>query len=225
MCIWVSAATIEFEPYDWQSVQPAPVIGVDEVGRGCLAGPVYAAAVILDPSKNLTLITDSKTISEKRREELFLRIMEDHQVGVGFATVEEIAQINILHASLLAMARAVEALKVNGGHLLVDGNQRVPQLRHLKQTTLIKGDLRATPIAAASIVAKVTRDRKCVELSKVFPQYGFHIHKGYGTPAHKEAIARYGPCLEHRLTFAGVKEYVVQIQRPTQSTTQSSRPV
>ncbi len=198
---------------DWQKFSPRPIIGVDEVGRGCLAGPVYAGAVIIDESASFELYTDSKLLSEKRREKLYEHIKLHHRHAVGFATVEEISRLNILQASLLAMKRAIVALGVKDGHVLVDGNQRIPNLpASFLQTPIVKGDLRASPIAAASILAKVTRDRIMKDLDKDFPQYGFASHKGYSTKDHKEAIAQHGPIEWHRPTFAGVKEYL----RPNQ---------
>ncbi|MEN0058667.1 MAG: ribonuclease HII [Bdellovibrio sp.] len=199
---------LEFPEIKWTEFSPAPVIGVDEVGRGCLAGPVYAAAVIFRSSAVQDLVTDSKLLSEARREELAELILREHQVGIGSASVEEIEQINILNASLLAMKRAVEMLGVQGGHVLVDGNKEIPHLAGFRQTTVIKGDLRVAPISAASIVAKVARDRLMKEWGVKYPLYGFEVHKGYSTPAHKKNIAAHGPCILHRKTFAGVKEYL-----------------
>ncbi len=198
----------EFPKIEWREFSPSPIIGVDEVGRGCLAGPVYAAAVIFRSDELADLVTDSKLISEKRRDELAEQILAHHHVGIGHATVEEIDEINILNASLLAMKRAVEALGVKTGHVLVDGNKKIPNLLGFQQTTVVKGDLRVAPISAASIVAKVTRDRLMKELGAQFPHYGFELHKGYSTPVHKESIVQNGPCIWHRRTFAGVKEYV-----------------
>lgn len=198
----------EYPKVDWRAYSPTPVIGVDEVGRGCLAGPVYAAAVIFKSDALSDDVTDSKLISEERREELAELILKEHQVGIGYATVEEIDQINILQASLLAMKRAIEQLGVSGGHVLIDGNMKIPGLEGFEQTTLVKGDLRVAPISAASIVAKVARDRLMKELGKKYPNYGFEVHKGYSTPAHMESISTHGPCLVHRKSFAGVKEYL-----------------
>lgn len=197
-----------FEKIDWREFSPAPIIGVDEVGRGCLAGPVYAAAVIFRSDLLSDLVTDSKLLSEKRREELAEQILKEHYVGIGSASVEEIDQINILNAALLAMKRAVEQLGVVSGHILVDGNKKIPNLPGFAQTTIVKGDLRAAPISAASIVAKVTRDRLMKELGAQYPVYGFEVHKGYATPTHKQGILTHGPCIEHRTTFAGVKEFL-----------------
>ncbi len=205
---------IQFEKVDWKTFSPVPVVGVDEVGRGCLAGPVYAAAVCLKDDSLVTSLTDSKLLSEKKREEMMPLILEHHWTGLGFASVEEIDSINILQASLLAMKRAVEnlekAMGCKTGHLLVDGNLKVPGLM-MKQTTLVKGDLRCAPISAASIVAKVTRDRLMKDLGKQYPQYGFEGHKGYAAPTHKKAIEEIGPCIHHRRSFAGVKEHLARL--------------
>jgi len=202
---------ISLEPVDWKTFSPAPVVGVDEVGRGCLAGPVYAAAACLRSDVLVEQLTDSKLLSEKRREILAPQILEQHWVGIAFATVEEIDEINIFQASLLAMKRAVLELEKKmgqvAGHVLVDGSFRVPGLARV-QTPLIKGDLRCAPISAASIVAKVTRDHLMKEYGEKFPQYGFEKHKGYASPTHKKAIQISGPCLLHRRTFSGVKEYL-----------------
>lgn len=202
-----------FDPIDWRSFSsddPAHlVIGVDEVGRGCLAGPVYAAAVSFNSDILSDLVTDSKLISEKRRNELAKEILAHHQVGLGFATVEEIDELNILQASLLAMKRAVETLGASQGHLLIDGNKKIPGMsKSFLQTTIVKGDLRVALISAASIVAKVTRDNLMKELGLQYPHYGFEVHKGYSTVIHKTSIAAHGPCIVHRKSFSGVKEYL-----------------
>jgi len=191
---------------NWTKFQPAPVIGVDEVGRGCLAGPVVAAAVVLAQPSRRKSFFDSKTINETRREELAERIVREHLWCVAFATVEEIDRLNILQASLLAMRRAVCGLKLEGGHVLVDGKFTIPQLSGFSQTPLIKGDSRAEPISAASIVAKVARDQFMKELALRIPGYGFEIHKGYGTPKHLAALAELGACGFHRRSFAGIGE-------------------
>ncbi len=210
------------DKYDWRSLDTDwPVVGVDEVGRGCLAGPVYAGAVLLNQDKPWSHYTDSKKLSAERRECLSSQIYKDHWVGIGSAHVDEIMKYNILQASLLAMKRAVinlcDLLGLRKVHLLIDGNQILPgfslstkinnQLWSFKQTSLVKGDLRAEPVAAASIVAKVTRDRLLTELSQKYPGYGLDIHKGYATAAHRKAIAQLGPSDIHRLSFAGVKEH------------------
>lgn len=196
-----------FEPFLWRDLQPQPVIGVDEVGRGCLAGPVYAAAVILPPYFDTKGLTDSKLLSEKARETLSIQIHAHCLVGLGFATVQEIDEINILQASLLAMRRAIERLKQQTAYVIVDGNQKVPGIG-FQQTTVIKGDLRAEPIAAASIVAKVYRDRLMKEMGEQHPGYGFENHKGYATGDHRRAIESLGPLPVHRHSFSGVKEYI-----------------
>ncbi len=205
---------VEYELVDWKTFSPGPVVGVDEVGRGCLAGPVYASAVCLKSDHLADQLTDSKLLSEKRREELMPMILDHHWVGIGFATVEEIDELNIFHASMLAMKRAVENLekemKMPTGHLLVDGSFKVPGLT-CQQTALVKGDLRCAAISAASIVAKVTRDRLMKELAQKYPHYGFEAHKGYASPVHRKAISDVGPCLVHRKTFAGVKEHLARL--------------
>ncbi|WP_291516568.1 ribonuclease HII [Bdellovibrio sp. ArHS] len=201
----------EYPKVNWREFFPEPVIGVDEVGRGCLAGPVYAAAVIFKSDALAEDVTDSKLLSEERREELATLIHNEHHVGIGFATVEEIDEMNILRASLLAMKRAVEALGVKGGHVLIDGNMKIPGLEGFEQTTMVKGDLRVAPISAASIVAKVTRDRLMKQLGEKYPLYGFEVHKGYSTPVHKDSIVAHGPCRVHRKSFAGVKEHLADL--------------
>lgn len=203
------------EPIDWRSFCTADsdykIIGVDEVGRGCLAGPVYASAVSFNSDFLSDLVTDSKLLSEKRRTELATEIQKYHNVGIGFATVEEIDELNILQASLLAMKRAVESLGLNRGHLLIDGNQKIPNMpSQFRQTTVVKGDLRVSLISAASIVAKVTRDELMKNLGVEFPHYGFEAHKGYSTAVHKKSIAEHGPCIWHRKSFSGVKEFIVR---------------
>jgi ribonuclease HII len=202
------ATAKDFPKIEWSKFSPAPIIGVDEVGRGCLAGPVFAAAVIFQSEDLVDLVTDSKLISEIRREEMAEQIMALHLVGIGSASVQEIDEMNILNASLLAMKRAVLNLKVKSGHVLVDGNKMIPGLAKFEQTTIVKGDLRVAPISAASIVAKVTRDRLMKDLGVEFPHYGFEVHKGYSTAVHMQSIIEHKPCLHHRRTFAGVKEYV-----------------
>lgn len=196
-----------FEPFLWRDIS-GTVIGVDEVGRGCLAGPVFAAAVILPPSVGHYPYTDSKKISEKQRNIWSEEIKANYIWSVAFATVEEIDEINILNASLLAMKRAVLALNHPGSHVLVDGNHKIKNLEGYQQTTVIKGDLRASPIAAASIVAKVARDEHIKKMDTVYPGYEFAKHKGYATSLHKEVIKDKGPSPIHRLSFKGVREFV-----------------
>lgn len=195
-----------------QNLKESIIIGVDEAGRGCLAGPVFAGAVILQSENQLEKIRDSKTLSENQREEIFAHIVASHRVGIGFATVGEITQFNILNAALMAMKRAVENLNLSAEelldcHVLVDGNQKIRNFS-LPQTPIIKGDQKVKAISAASIVAKVMRDRVLRELDKEYPKYGYAEHKGYATELHRGAIKKYGPTEHHRPTFAGVKEFL-----------------
>ncbi len=182
------------------------VAGVDEVGRGPWAGPVYAAAAILDTRalarSGLASLDDSKKLSEARRESLFERLSESAIVGIGLCSVEEIDRINILQASLLAMKRAVAALPVQPHYVLVDGN-KAPDLA-CPCETIVEGDARSYSIAAASIVAKVTRDRVMVELAKSFPGYAWESNKGYGTAAHRAGLDRFGVSEHHRRSFAPI---------------------
>lgn len=177
------------------------VCGVDEAGRGPLAGPVYAAAVVLSPDRPIEGLNDSKKLSEKKREALYDLIIERAEsYCIASASVEEIEKYNILGATYLAMTRAVQGLSVQPQLALIDGNRIPPQLNGRAQT-VIKGDAQSESIAAASILAKVTRDRLLVELDARYPQYGFAAHKGYGTAAHTAALLEYGPCPEHRPSF------------------------
>lgn len=177
------------------------VCGVDEAGRGPLAGPVYAAAVILSPDRPIEGLNDSKKLSEKKREALFDVIVDcAESYCVASASVEEIEQYNILGATYLAMTRAVHGLSVKPQLALIDGNRIPPQLGVAAQT-VVKGDAQSESIAAASILAKVTRDRLLIEMDTQYPQYGFAVHKGYGTAAHTAALKEYGPCPEHRPSF------------------------
>ncbi len=176
------------------------VCGIDEAGRGPLAGPVCAAAVILPPDCDIPGLNDSKKLSEKKRETLFPVIQEKALAfGIGWATAEEIDRVNILQATFLAMARAVEALPAPADYALVDGN-RMPPLP-IPGETIVKGDATSASIAAASILAKVSRDRLLRQLDEEHPEYGFAKHKGYGTKAHYEAIRKYGLLPEHRRSF------------------------
>lgn len=181
------------------------VAGVDEVGRGALAGPVVAAAVVLDPERVPLGLDDSKRLTAKRREELAAEI-ELTAICWRVARVEadEIDRINILRASLLAMRVALDALSLDVDHVLVDGNVRIPDWAR-SQATVIGGDALSASIAAASIVAKVARDRLMREHEATWPGYGFGVHVGYGTKAHREAIGRLGPCPLHRRSFRGVE--------------------
>ena len=176
------------------------VCGVDEAGRGPLAGPVCAAAVILPAGLVIEGVNDSKKLSEKKREELFPVICEKALAyGIGWADEREIDEINILQATYRAMKRAVESLPLTADYALIDGN-RMPPLA-IPGTTIIKGDALSMSIAAASILAKVRRDRVMVQFSREYPQYGFEQHKGYGTAAHVQALREYGPCPLHRQSF------------------------
>jgi ribonuclease HII len=187
-----------------ESACPAPVCGVDEAGRGPWAGPVSAGAVILDPDRVPKGLNDSKKLSAKQREDLELEIKDKAVAwGVGFASVEEIAELNILHASGLAMRRAIGELAVTPVFALVDGNYRFKLPCPVK--TVIKGDGISSSIAAASILAKVARDRLMREMDGLYPGYGFAAHKGYHAPIHVEALRTLGPCEIHRMGWAPVK--------------------
>jgi ribonuclease HII len=177
------------------------ICGVDEAGRGPLMGPVCAAAVILPEGVELEGVNDSKKLSEKKREALFEVIKEKALAySVAFASVEEIEEVNILNATYLAMNRAIEGLKLSADYALIDGN-RVPKDIKIDCETVVKGDAKSLSIAAASILAKVSRDRLVLEYDKELPEYGFAAHKGYGTAAHIEAIKKYGPSKYHRPAF------------------------
>ncbi len=181
--------------------------GLDEAGRGPLAGPVVAAAVVVPPSFSVQGVTDSKQLSEKKRNDLFDKIfIHADAVGVGMADEKEIDHLNILRASLLAMERAVENLSAVPDHLLIDGTFQIAS--DISQTAIPKGDARSISIAAASIIAKVTRDRLMMVYHSEYPLYGFDRHKGYPTQAHREAIKTHGCCPIHRRSFKGVKEYL-----------------
>jgi len=188
------------------------IAGIDEAGRGPLAGPVVSAAVILPHDFLCEGVNDSKKLSEKKRDALFPKIMETAvAVATGIASHHEIDEINILRASLLSMKRAVENLSILPGSpvpdfLLIDGKFILDMNIH--QSAIIKGDSRSISIAAASIIAKVTRDAIMKELHELYPAYGFIRHKGYPTKEHKEAILRHGPCPVHRLTFRGIKAVI-----------------
>lgn len=176
------------------------ICGVDEAGRGPLAGPVCAAAVILPPNIDIPGLDDSKKLSDKRRRELF-PVIKDSAIayGIAFADEKEIDQINILQATYLAMERAIAQLSVKPQLALIDGNRSKDF--GLPLETVVHGDSRSASIAAASILAKVTRDDFMLQMAQDYPQYGFDIHKGYGTKAHYTALAEHGPCPIHRMTF------------------------
>lgn len=183
------------------------IAGVDEVGRGPLAGPVLASAVILDPMRPIPGIKDSKQLTEKQREKLFPLIQENVLAcGIGRAEVEEIDGLNILQATLLAMQRAIEQLSIAPEHIFVDGIH-LPKIS-LPMTAVIKGDQTIPEISAASIVAKVTRDREMRIMDAKYPGYGFAKHKGYGTPEHLKNLQILGPTEIHRKSFMPVKSLV-----------------
>ena len=182
------------------------VCGIDEAGRGPLAGPVCAAAVILPPDLDFEGVNDSKKLSEKKREKLYDEITEKAvSWSVAFASVNEIEEHNILGATYIAMQRAVESLKIPADFALIDGNKTPPSLK-IPSLTVIKGDSKSLSIAAASIIAKVTRDRLLLEYDAIYPQYKFSQHKGYGTKVHIEAIREFGPCDIHRPSF--IKNFI-----------------
>ncbi|MCG5073577.1 ribonuclease HII [Paraburkholderia tagetis] len=181
------------------------ICGVDEAGRGPLAGPVVAAAVILDPARPIRGLNDSKMLTAQAREKLYDRIVERSLAwSVASASVEEIDTLNILHATMLAMRRAVEGLSVAPTLAKIDGN-RCPVMP-VRSEAVIGGDALVPSISAASIIAKVTRDRMLTQLHETFPHYGFDAHAGYGTPQHLAALREHGPCEHHRRSFAPVRE-------------------
>jgi ribonuclease HII len=187
----------------------APVAGVDEVGRGPLAGPVTAAAVILDPARIPQGLGDSKALSSTKRERLFAEIMGSAQVSVAHATVEEIDALNILRASQMAMERAVAGLAIPPAHVLVDGNL-IPAGLQGRAEAIVKGDAKSLSIAAASIIAKVTRDRIMVDLAQQHPGYGWEINAGYPTKQHLEALLNLGVTPWHRRSFRPVHNILYQ---------------
>ena len=176
------------------------ICGVDEAGRGPLAGPVYAAAVILPPNLEIPGLTDSKKLSDKKRRELFPVIQEQAVAyGIGSASEQEIDEINILQATFLAMRRALAQLTVTPDLVLIDGNRETDFGLPVK--TVVKGDSLSANIAAASVLAKVSRDDWMLEMAEQYPEYGFEIHKGYPTRAHYDALRAHGPCPIHRMSF------------------------
>lgn len=197
-----SARQLQIDPL-WAKIRL--LAGVDEVGRGPLAGDVVTAAVILDPERPITGLADSKKLSEKRRQSLYHEIKEKAlHWSLGRASVAEIDEINILQATMLAMVRAVDALAVTPELVLVDGN-RLPRWRY-KAQAVVGGDGQIAAISAASIIAKVTRDAELAELDTHYPGYGFAAHKGYGTAQHLAALKLLGPCPVHRQSFRPVRE-------------------
>ena len=186
------------------------ICGVDEAGRGPLAGPVYAAAVVLNPSKPIRGLDDSKKLTAARREKLAVKIQTDALAfGIASASVDEIDRINILQATLLAMRRAVDKLLVRPDEVWVDGNQ-APLLPYTTRA-IIKGDAQVAAISAASILAKSARDRELVTLAKAYPAYAFERHKGYATQLHLAKIREFGACPAHRRSFAPVKHILVDL--------------
>jgi len=177
--------------------------GVDEVGRGSLIGPVYAAAVILNKSINKKILKDSKSLSKAKREELFFYIKQNSKWAIGKATIKEIEKMNILHASLLAMKRAIIKLKIKPTLVLIDGN-KLPNLKNYNLKYVIKGDQKIPSISAASIIAKVSRDKFIIKLSKQFGNYGWDTNSGYGTKEHLNAIKKFGITKYHRKTFSPI---------------------
>ena len=176
------------------------VCGVDEAGRGPLAGPVCAAAVILPEGVIIDGVNDSKKLSEKKRESLFDVIREQAlSYSIAYATVDEIDEINILNATMLAMRRAIDGLDIKADYAMIDGN-KIPPI-DIDAECIVKGDAKSMSIACASILAKVSRDRLLYKYAEEYPMYGFDKHKGYGTKVHREAILKYGPCPYHRKSF------------------------
>lgn len=176
------------------------VCGVDEAGRGPLAGPVCAAAVILPEGVIIDGVNDSKKLSEKKRESLFDVIREQAlSYSIAYATVDEIEEFNILNATMLAMRRAIDGLDIKADYAMIDGN-KIPPI-DIDAECIVKGDAKSMSIACASILAKVSRDRLLYKYAEEYPMYGFDKHKGYGTKVHREAILKYGPCPYHRKSF------------------------
>jgi ribonuclease HII len=182
------------------------IAGVDEVGRGSLIGPVYAAAVILNKSINKKLLKDSKSLSKDKREEVFSYIKNNSIWALGQASVKEIEKMNILHASLLAMKRAIKKLKKKPNLVLVDGN-KLPDLKNYNLKYIIKGDQKIPSISAASIVAKVSRDKFITTLSKKFKNYGWNTNCGYGNKKHLTALKKFGITKHHRKTFSPISNF------------------
>lgn len=198
--------TVQAELFTAPEPTAGLVAGVDEAGRGPLAGPVFAAAVILGPGTAIAGLGDSKALSARRRETLAVEIREQALAWcIAQASVQEIDQLNILQATFLAMRRAVLGLSVSAQQVLVDGN-RVPPGLPCQALAIVKGDAKVAEISAASILAKTARDACCLELHHQFPDYGFDQHKGYGTALHRERLLALGPCAAHRQSFAPVRQ-------------------
>ena len=189
------------------------IAGTDEAGRGPLVGSVVAAAVILDPNNPIEGLNDSKKLTEKKREKLFIEIKEKALAwAIAESSSQEIDELNILQASLLAMKRAIEALSIQPEHVLIDGNKLIPNLS-ISAEAVVGGDALHAEISAASILAKVTRDHQMLELDEKYPQFGFAKHKGYPTKAHFEAIAEHGVIEEHRRSFSPVRNAIAAMQK------------
>ncbi|MGL1921108.1 MAG: ribonuclease HII [Hyphomicrobiales bacterium] len=200
-----------FEQGLWQE-DMMYIAGVDEAGRGPWAGPVVAGAAIFKPhykAEFLTHLNDSKKLSAKKRDYLYEYILEHCDTSVAQASVEEIDEINILQASMLAMSRAIDGLKNKAEYALIDGN-KIPQQLTMPAEAIIKGDGRSFSIAAASIMAKVTRDRQMQALHQEFPHYGWNTNAGYGTKAHQEGLAKHGITLHHRRSYAPIKKLILE---------------
>lgn len=196
---------LKAEQIQFSWAPPGLIAGVDEAGRGPLAGPVVAAAVVLDETQPIKGLADSKTLTANRRERLFDEIRAKALCfSIAQASVEEIDRLNILQATLLAMQRAVAGLRLKPGKVLVDGN-RLPTLDVFAEA-IVKGDSKIPAISAASILAKVHRDQWCAAVDAEFPRYGFAVHKGYGTKYHMDALKQWGPCPHHRKSFQPVRE-------------------
>lgn len=196
---------VRMPDFDLEKQYPAPVAGVDEAGRGPWAGPVVAAAVILNPNDLPEGLDDSKKLSVKRRDALFQQIAGRAQFGIGIGTVEEIDRINIARANDLAMLRAIAALPSQPAFVLIDG-RHVPHTLDLPARAEIKGDGKSLSIAAASIIAKVTRDRIMADLARQHPGFGWERNAGYGTPEHREALTRLGVTPHHRRSFQPIRQ-------------------
>lgn len=202
---------------NWGQLDYEYLVGTDEVGRGCLAGPVVSCAVLFRNLEELSSFKDSKVLTEKKREILYNELSSRLEFSIGVSSVEEIDELNILQASLLSMKRSVDLLEESHPKLrassskilLLDGNQVVPGLSGYSQAPVVKGDQKISLISAASVLAKVYRDRFMKSLAKDHPLYGFEVHKGYATELHRTLIKKNGPSHWHRLSFKGVKEYVL----------------
>lgn len=206
-CVKPAASLLILKPdYAFEAEHGAPLVrvcGIDEAGRGPLAGPVVAAAVIVDPETCPEGLDDSKKLDERKREELFAQLSRCAEIGIGMASVEEIDRLNILQATMLAMSRAFAALDRPAAFALIDGN-RAPKLA-CPARTIVSGDARVLSIAAASIAAKVTRDRMMTALAAAHPGYGWERNRGYGTPEHLDALSHLGATPHHRRSFAPVR--------------------